>query len=473
MSDEGRVTGVPLALRERRRVLFLAAFVCFLALALLPQASAAGSGAFTLTGSMSVARYGAVAAPLPDGRVLVAGGSLSQFGGEERSSAEIFDPATNTFRSAGIGSMSVPRSGAAAAPLPDGRVLVAGGRSSTPPYVLSSAEIFDPATNTFSSAGVGSMSVVRWGAVAAPLPDGRVLVAGGSDGTHLLASAEVFDPAANTFNSAGIGSMSGPRFDAAAAPLRDGRVLVAGGRQAFPGQERFSFELSSAEVFDPATNAFRSAGIGSMSVPRTRAAAAPLPDGRVLVAGGSHSGVSTQYLSSAEAFDPATNGFSSAGIGSLSGSRFGAAAAQLPNGRVLVAGGCCGSTPPFGLSSAEIFAPVTCRGKQATIVGSDAVDPITGTRGPDVIVVVGGNDAVFAGAGNDLICGGQGNDTVSAGAGKDKLYGQEGNDRLYGHRGNDKLSGQAGNDTLKGGPGKDKLKGGPGKDREAKEKPAR
>lgn len=88
--------------------------------------------------------------------------------------------------------MRTPRWLAAAAPLPDGRVLVAGGRDRS--SYLSSAEIFDPATQNFSSAGIGSMGTPPLDAVAAPLPNGRVLVAGGSNGS-VLSSAEVFVPA--------------------------------------------------------------------------------------------------------------------------------------------------------------------------------------------------------------------------------------------------------------------------------------
>jgi hypothetical protein len=76
------------------------------------------------------------------------------------------------------------------------------------------------------------MSTPRRGPVAAALPDGRVLVAGGADGVNYLSSAEIFDPASRTFSSAGVGSMSIPRDEAAAAPLPDGRVLVAGGANA-------------------------------------------------------------------------------------------------------------------------------------------------------------------------------------------------------------------------------------------------
>jgi Ca2+-binding RTX toxin-like protein len=349
------MTGIPRLLRQRRPLPLLVAFLCFLVVGLAPQASAAGSGAFSPTGSMSVPRPGAAAAPLPEGRVLVVGGDIG-FGASFRS--------------------------------------------------MQSTEAFDPATGTFSP--TGSMSVPRVRATAAPLPDGRVLVAGGND---------------------------------------HGRNLD------------FSFRdnyLSSAEVFNPTTNAFSSAGIGSLSTPGVAAAAAPLPDGRVLVVGGSTSGAGP--VSSAEVFDPATNSFSSAGIGSMSAPR--AVAAPLPDGRVLVAGG------GYFDASAEVFAPVSCRGRQATIVGSDGADQIAGTRGADVIMGVGGDDWLSGGAGNDLICGGQGDDTLKGGPGKDSLKGGADKDSLTGGVGKDSLKGGPGKDVLKGGPGKDILKGGGGKDKQ-------
>jgi Ca2+-binding RTX toxin-like protein len=436
------------------------AFVCLLVLGLAPRASASGSGFFSPTGSMSVPREGVAAAPLPDGRVLVAGGRNYDDGRHYLSSAEVFDPATGTFSSAGIGSMSVPRYGAAAAPLPDGRVLVTGGyyldSGDGSKHYLSSAEIFDPATGTFSSAGVGSMITARLLPAAAPLPDGRVLVAGGAGSDGSAASAEVFDPTTNLFSF--VSWMIVDRRGPAAAPLPDGRVLVAGG---------FGIaSLSNSEIFNPATDEF-SFGTSFMSTHRDGAAAAPLPDGRVLVAGGYDSyGEDVgrrDYLSRAEVFNSATNTFSRAGIGPLSVPRWGAAAAPLPDGRVLVAGGFDGGR---ALSSAEIFAPISCRGKEATIIGTEGADQITGSHLADVIIGLGGDDRVSGLRGNDVICGGTGNDTLEGRVGNDQLYGQEGDDKLYGWRGKDKLYGQQGNDTLKGGPGKDVLKGGAGKDQQ-------
>jgi hypothetical protein len=319
-----------------------------LAIGALVAPTAAGNvqGSFAPTGSMMVGRSGAVAAPLPDGRVLVAGGvdPTVQTGSNVLQSAEIFDPATGTFSP--TGSMTVPRVGAAAAPLPDGRVLIAGGDDQIQlAGALSSAEIFDPATGTF--APTGDMTILRNGPAAAPLPDGRVLVAGGSYRGPMfgeyLASAEIFDPRTGTFSPTG--SMASPRTGAAAAPLPGGRALVVGGT----GR---SNPTCAADIFDTATGRFASVGCNVVKVGYPTAA--PLPDGRAMVAGGSQLGTL------GEAFDPVTGTF--AWTDSMRIVRYGAAAAPLPDGRVLVAGS---HLPLFGsqeearaeTQSAELFTP--------------------------------------------------------------------------------------------------------------------
>jgi Ca2+-binding RTX toxin-like protein len=90
--------------------------------------------------------------------------------------------------------------------------------------------------------------------------------------------------------------------------------------------------------------------------------------------------------------------------------------------------------------------PITCKGQQATQVGTRGNDVISGTAARDVIAALEGNDSVSGLAGKDLICGGSGKDKLKGGAGSDKLLGQ------------------AGRDTLKGGGAKDVCKGGKGND---------
>jgi hypothetical protein len=247
------------------------------------------SGAFTPGPSLGFVRDGPIAAPLADGRVLVAGGR------GPLSSAQVYNPATNSF--SGTGFMQDAREGAGAAPLPDGRVLVVGGYVSGTTY-LETAEIWDPATNLWQS--TGSMARKRYAPAVATLPDGRVLVVAGY-GPGLHNDAEVYDPATGTFSSAGLDqvTLANGHRGAAAAPLPDGRVLIA-------GADRFTESLDLAEAFDPTTGDFNPDGIGRLTRPRGYAAAAPLGDGRVLVAGGYNAG---GVQRSAEIF-AATNTFS-------------------------------------------------------------------------------------------------------------------------------------------------------------------
>jgi RTX calcium-binding nonapeptide repeat (4 copies) len=91
-------------------------------------------------------------------------------------------------------------------------------------------------------------------------------------------------------------------------------------------------------------------------------------------------------------------------------------------------------------------APATCKGKPATIVGTNGSDVRTGSQGPDVIVALGGNDTLSGLADNDVICGGRGKDKLKGGADQDTLLGQ---------KGRDKLKGGGGADLCKGGKGKD------------------
>ncbi len=319
--------------RLARRSTLAVALALSAALIFAPGACASSASYFSNLGTalMATARAVAVAAPLPDGAVLIAGGLN---GGGVQSNAELFDPATGTFTSL-AGGMTVARFGAVAAPLPDGEVLIAGGAEGSGGF-LSSAELFDPATGTFTSLA-GGMTVARFGAVAAPLPDGEVLIAGGYSSAE-FASAELFDPQTGTFTSVS-GAMTISRQEAVAATLPDGEVLIAGGQH--------GGNLSSAELFDPATGGFTSVS-GAMTTARYGAMAAALPDGEVLIVGGQHGGV----LSSAELFDPATGGFTSVS-GTMTEGREAAVAVALPSGEVLIAGGLDGTFLP----SAERFYP--------------------------------------------------------------------------------------------------------------------
>ena len=155
-----------------------------LALLLAVPALAAGSGKWTLTGSMHTARSGHAAALLESGQVLVAAGeSSSSF----LTSAELYNPATGKWTL--TGSLHAARDEYTATLLADGQVLAAGGQNGT--IFIAGAELYNPSTGKWST--TGSLHTPRVEHTAILLPNGQVLVAGGLDSSfNYLASAEVY-----------------------------------------------------------------------------------------------------------------------------------------------------------------------------------------------------------------------------------------------------------------------------------------
>jgi hypothetical protein len=235
-----------------------------------------------------------------------------------------------------VGRLTVPRFLHTATLMRDGQVLVAGGRTSTAP--LASAEIINPFT--LRSFPTGSMSEVRWRHTATTLLDGRVLVAGGFAGAPgpnaqpVLNTAEIYDPATRSWTPTG--TMTERRALHSAALLPDGRVLVAGGRScrfAPPFACNFEIRTRTAEVWDPATGIWTR--VGDMHETRHTTEAARLPDGTVLVPAGF--GNDGEPSRTADRFNPATGVWTLTGFLTQGRSRQGAV--PLPDGDVLVTAG--------------------------------------------------------------------------------------------------------------------------------------
>jgi hypothetical protein len=309
---------------------------------------------FTPTGNMSIARAGHTATLLANGRVLIAGGA----NGELDASAELFDPTTGTFTP--TGSMTSPRAGATATLLADGKVLVTGGfgpgASMLP--VLNTAELYDPQAGTFTD--TGSMSVGRVRPRATLLNDGRVLIAGGVDshsgGGGATASAELYDPSNGNFTPTG--SMATDRADHTATLLASGKVLIVGGWSGHraDASDDPPWDPLFAELFDPASGSF--AQTGSMSTTRIGHSAIRLIDGEVIVLGGIPSTQNVHDLlpdpQFAELYDPATGMFSSAGNSALTQTSY--TATLLNSGMILIAGG---EQEGIALALAELLDPTT------------------------------------------------------------------------------------------------------------------
>ena len=183
---------------------------------------------------MTITRYRHSATLLPNGQVLVAGGTsvISSV-----ASAELYDPASGLWQA--TGSMANGRDNHTATLLPNSQVLVAGGYGNTG-VALSTVELYDPATGLWTTRQ--SMTTTRALHTATLLADGRVLVAGGFDkGFFSLASAEFYDPAIGSWTATG--SMTTPRLAHSATLLPNGQVLVAGGLATYDAY------LASAELY--------------------------------------------------------------------------------------------------------------------------------------------------------------------------------------------------------------------------------
>ena len=315
------------------------------------------AGTFTPTGSMNAARQGHTATVLPHGEVLITGGQKNIGFRSALAGAEIYDPNFGTFQP--TGSMSTPREGHTATLLRDGRVLIAGG-SSNGITTTSTAEVYNPRTRRFIT--ISPMNVPREAHTATLLKNGTVLIAGGGRGGMpggyiVYANAEVFDPASNTFTMLHA-PMVNDRVGQAAALLDDGRVLLAGGKSGkilspFGGGNLFSLApLKTAEVFDPETSSFRA--VGPMQVTHYLGNATKLENGTVLVTGGWNSyGTIIGGQRFADLFDPMRNNFS--GGADFHVARLNQSDTLIPDGDVMVAGGIDGDGNVT--ATVEFYAP--------------------------------------------------------------------------------------------------------------------
>ena len=298
------------------------------------------TGTWISTGSLNIARNDHTATLLLNGKVLVVGGYPTN---DAFQSAELFDPATGTWSL--TGNINTGRANHMAALLPNGLVLIAGGtgRTGNTWNILGSAELYDPATGTWTN--TGSLNTARSG-TATLLPNGKVLVAGGfsrydcPDGCKVLNSAELYDPATKIWSNTG--NLNTARAAHTATLLHDGKLLVAGGLDGIDGYTR------TADLYDPATGKWSQTG--SLNTVRVGPAVL-LADGKVLIAGGvDHN---SNAIGSAELYDPTTGKFGVTAY--LNTSRVQHHAVLLPNGKVLVAGGY--TDPTNSLKTAELYEP--------------------------------------------------------------------------------------------------------------------
>jgi len=335
---------------------------------------------------------------LPGGKILIAGGTN---GPSVLSSAEILDPVTGALTSTAR-PMRYVRDLHSATLLPNGRVLLAGGFTTNADSTGSTntSEIFYPDTGQFLE--TLPMISSRSNHSAIMLPDGRVFVAGGFGPSDVITGAsEIYISTEGRWMAAQTMPVGCERAIHATVQLKDGRIMLIGGINA-------SGVLDTVAVYTPATNAWSCTApfpaAGSMPTPLRSHSATLLFDGRVLVAGGNDGlgEANVSYL-----FDPTATpatAWSTTGILPLTQPRFNHTSTLLPNGNVLITGGSqrFGNVPTFhenfhinGSTWVVGLVPVTFVG------GARAFHTMTLALN-NKIYAVGGSDGVIGGNGVSL-----------------------------------------------------------------------
>ncbi len=299
------------------------AIVCSWALLGFNLAAQPPNGSFVVSQPMKTPRTAHTATLLPSGQVLIAGGYAILAGLPVWSSAELYDPAYGAFRPTGI--MNSARYSHTATLLPDGRVLIVGGNSQqggTNYQGLATAELYDPSTGVFTP--TGSMAIARYWHTATLLNTGKVLITGGLGPGGVfgsdLSSAELYDPETGVFSPAG--NMTGPRSEHLAVLLPDGKVLIEGGTDPIP----------NPELYDPVAGTFASTGPSTQASYLSAMTATLLPDGSVYTTMNDPGDVGN----GAESYDPVTGTFTPATL--LPDDMYSDTATLLPQGLIFIHG---------------------------------------------------------------------------------------------------------------------------------------
>jgi N-acetylneuraminic acid mutarotase len=296
-------------------------------------------------GSMNYARQGDTATVLPDGRVLVVGGATDS--GNSTVSTELYDPKTGTWSL--TGNTHVPHINHVAVLLANGDVLVAGGENAAGNSALASAELYNPRTGTWSQ--TGRMKYPRENFTATLLSSGKVLVAGGDDGNQFaaqaLSSAELYNPWTGTWSQTGKMNEARDLFAAALIPNHSSEVLAVGGISCNPTAG--SCIISSAEVYNPAKGTWTLTAPMSQARYAFTASEMGTGSGKVLVAGG----LTPEHVdtTSTEIYDASRGTWITAR--NMGIARDAQTASCLSNGQILIAGGVNSNSGV--LSSTEVF----------------------------------------------------------------------------------------------------------------------
>ena len=309
-------------------------------------------------------------APLPDGRVLVAGGHNGGYIGIKNTT--IFNPANNSWTD--VGDMQYPRWYPTLTKLPDGRMLVVSGSTNCPeclnpnvahPNIATVPEIFNPATNAWTSLPSASLNLPLYPHMYV-LPDGRVFAAATQEDAI---QSQVLNLSTNTWSPVGSGVVDG----GSSVEYAPGKILKSG--TAWNPDYPAKNAAATAYVIDMNQASPNWRQVASMAFPRTQHQLTMLPDGTVLATGGSrNSNVndrSTAVLA-AELWNPATETWTTLSSGSVP-RMYHSSATLIPDGRIILGGG--GHPNTFGIPEYRYEAyspPYLFKGARPTISSAPA-----------------------------------------------------------------------------------------------------
>ena len=225
--------------------------------------------------------------------------------------------------------------------MPDGNILVTGGTTGSGNVTTASVQLYNMGTNLFEDwAGVNALDTARSSHTATLMSDGRVLIAGGyNSALQPLNSLEICNPI--TKNCAAIAAVMNPARGGHTATLLSsgpgaGRVLLCGGQTTTSP----SSITGDCDLFNPADNTI--SDTGAMISPRIGHAAVLLRSGKVFVTGGrrrNQLGTAWLYEPMNELYTPDTLVGTWTPKDALLQGRVDHSATLLNNGTIVIAGG--------------------------------------------------------------------------------------------------------------------------------------
>jgi hypothetical protein len=337
-------------------------FISYYSESLQPHIWDPVSNTFTTTAASAYALFCSGHTQLADGRVFLVGGHIADYTGYPH--VQIYDPASNGFTA--MPDMNTGRWYPTTTLLPNGDVLVVSGDINSNTNVNSLPQVFQTATSTWRNLTTAQLSQPLYPSMLVA-PNGQVFNAGPSRQSRYLNTAGT-----GAWSNVAVLNFGGFRDYGPAMMYDSGKVLVVGGADP---------PTATAEIIDlnAATPAWQFTG--SMHFPRRQHNAVILPDGTVLIVGGSSgSGFdnSSTPVLPAEMWNPATGQFTvMASIATYRG--YHSTALLLPDGRVLSAGGNVGGpnaqlfSPPYLFAGARpgiASAPTSASYGQTVFVGT-------------------------------------------------------------------------------------------------------